>query len=162
MVSWPHHASRLLAAHDSHNFPLQKLLLGVWNYLFWEQLKSIECSVVCGGGESFKSSSSSKVLCEISWGHHCSAGRLFLCPVLLPKYSLPHSCCSGTGTFLPQPPKWNLHLWVWFQCLLPMMIYKEDANYGERHAISVKQQLICHHLRWNEWWVEQVWVNGWG
>ena len=29
-------------------------------------------SVVCRGGESLKSSCSSRVLCEISWGHHCN------------------------------------------------------------------------------------------
>lgn len=109
---------------------VELLVLGATN-IYWV------FSGVCVG-ESSKSSSSSRVLCEISWGPIATADHVFLCPVLLPKYSLPHSCCSSTGSFLPQAPKWNLHLSVWFQCLLPIMICKENASCGERHAVSVK------------------------
>ena len=122
----------------THEFPLPELLLGVWNYLCWEQLISIECSVLCGGGNPLRAVPAPEFSMKSAEAPVATADHVFLCPVLLPKYSLPHSCCSSTGTFLPQAPEWNLHLSVWFQCLLPIMICKENASCGERRAVSVK------------------------
>lgn len=121
-----------------------------------------ECSVVCGGGESPKSSSSSRVLCEISWGPHChgrshlplpsSASQVFTPPQLLLRHrNIPSTTFRVESPSLSVVPVFTAYNDLQRECIL----WRKTCSLS-------KEQLICHHLRWNEWWVEQVWVNGWG